>query len=46
MGEQLLSVVIVTVNSTTQLILSRLPLENQAPPLTVPRAAIADRDVR
>ena len=45
MGEQLLSVGIDIGTSTTQLILSRLTLENRAAPFTVPRVAIADREV-
>ena len=45
MGEQLLSVGIDIGTSTTQLILSRLTLENRAAPFTVPRVAISDREV-
>lgn len=45
MGEQLLSVGIDIGTSTTQLILSRLTLENRAAPFTVPRVAIAGREV-
>ena len=45
MGEQLLSVGIDIGTSTTQLILSRLTLENRAAPFTVPRVAISDRQV-
>ena len=45
MGEQLLSVGIDIGTSTTQLILSRLTLENRATPFTVPRVAISDREV-
>ncbi|WP_297214509.1 ethanolamine ammonia-lyase reactivating factor EutA [uncultured Flavonifractor sp.] len=45
MGEALLSVGIDIGTSTTQLILSRLTLENRAAPFTVPRVAIAGREV-
>ena len=45
MGEQLLSVGIDIGTSTTQLILSRLTLENRATPFTVPRVSIAGREV-
>ena len=45
MGEQLLSVGIDIGPSTTQLILSRLTLENRATPFTVPRVSIAGREV-
>ena len=45
MGEQLLSVGIDVGTSTTQLILSRLTLENRAAPFTVPRVSIAEREV-
>ena len=45
MGEQLLSVGIDIGTSTTQLILSRLTLENRAAPFTVPRVAITGREV-
>ena len=45
MGEQLFSVGIDIGPSTTQLILSRLTLENRAAPFTVPRVAISDREV-
>lgn len=45
MGEQLLSVGIDIGTSTTQLILSRLTLENRAAPFTVPRVSIAGREV-
>ena len=45
MGEQLLSVGIDIGTSTTQLILSRLTLENRATPFTVPRVSISGREV-
>ena len=45
MGEQLLSVGIDIGTSTTQLILSRLTLENRATPFTVPRVSISRREV-
>ena len=45
MGEQLLSVGIDIGTSTTQLVLSRLTLENRANPFTVPRVSIAGREV-
>ena len=45
MGEQLLSVGIDIGTSTTQLILSRLTLENRAAPFTVPRVSISQREV-
>lgn len=45
MGEQLLSVGIDIGTSTTQLILSKLTLENRAAPFTVPRVAIGEREV-
>ena len=45
MSETLLSVGIDIGTSTTQLILSRLTLENQAAPFTVPRVSIAGREV-
>lgn len=45
MTEQLLSVGIDIGTSTTQLVLSRLTLVNQANPFSVPRIAIADKEV-
>ena len=45
MGEELLSVGIDIGTSTTQLILSKLTLENRAAPFTVPRVAIGEREV-
>ncbi|MCI7472822.1 MAG: ethanolamine ammonia-lyase reactivating factor EutA [Clostridiales bacterium] len=45
MSETLLSVGIDIGTSTTQLILSRLTLENRATPFTVPRVSIAGREV-
>ena len=45
MGERLLSVGIDLGTSTTQLILSRLTLENRAAPFTVPRVEVAGREV-
>ena len=45
MGEQLLSVGIDIGTSTTQLILSRLTLEDRATPFTVPRVSIGGREV-
>ena len=45
MEETLLSVGIDIGTSTTQLILSRLTLENRAAPFTVPRVSIAGREV-
>ena len=45
MNEQLLSVGIDIGTSTTQLVLSRLTLENRANPFSVPRIAIADKEV-
>ena len=45
MAEQLLSVGIDIGTSTTQLVISRLTLENRANPFSVPRVAIAGREV-
>ena len=45
MSEQLLSVGIDIGTSTTQLVISRLVLENRANPFSVPRVAIAEREV-
>ena len=45
MSEQLLSVGIDIGTSTTQLVISRLVLENRAKPFSVPRVAIAEREV-
>lgn len=45
MTEQLLSVGIDIGTSTTQLVLSKLTLENQANPFSVPRIAISDKEV-
>ena len=45
MAEQLLSVGIDIGTSTTQFVLSRLTLENRANPFSVPRVAIAQREV-
>ena len=45
MGETLLSVGIDIGTSTTQLVISRLTLENRANPFSVPRVAIAEREV-
>ena len=45
MGEELLSVGIDIGTSTTQLILSKLTLENRAAPFTVPQVAIGEREV-
>ncbi len=45
MNEQLLSVGIDIGTSTTQLVLSRLTLVNQANPFSVPRISIADKQV-
>ena len=45
MNEQLLSVGIDIGTSTTQLVLSRLTLENQSNPFSVPRITIADKKV-
>ena len=45
MKEQLLSVGIDIGTSTTQLVLSRLTLENQSNPFSVPRIAITDKTV-
>ena len=45
MNEQLLSVGIDIGTSTTQLVLSRLTLENQSNPFSVPRITIADKEV-
>ena len=44
MGERLLSVGIDLGTSTTQLVLSRLTLENRAAPFTVPRVEVAGRE--
>ena len=45
MNEQLLSVGIDIGTSTTQLVLSKLTLENRANPFSVPRIAIAEKEV-
>ena len=45
MNEQLLSVGIDIGTSTTQLVLSRLTLENRANPFSVPRITISDKEV-
>ncbi len=45
MNEQLLSVGIDIGTSTTQLVLSRLTLENMANPFSVPRITISDKEV-
>ena len=45
MNEQLLSVGIDIGTSTTQLVLSKLTLENQSNPFSVPRITIADKEV-
>lgn len=45
MTQELLSVGIDIGTSTTQLIFSRLTLENRANPFSVPRIAIADKEV-
>ena len=45
MAETLLSVGIDIGTSTTQLVISRLTLENRANPFSVPRVAIAGREV-
>ena len=45
MTESLLSVGIDIGTSTTQLVISRLTLENRANPFSVPRIAIADREI-
>lgn len=45
MTQQLLSVGIDIGTSTTQLVLSKLTLENQSNPFSIPRIAIADKEV-
>ena len=45
MDETILSVGIDIGTSTTQLIISRLTLVNQAAPFTVPRIAITDKEI-
>lgn len=45
MTEQLLSVGIDIGTSTTQLVLSKLTLENQSNPFSIPRIAISDKEV-
>ena len=45
MNEQLLSVGIDIGTSTTQLVLSKLTLENQSNPFSVPRIVITDKQV-
>ena len=45
MAETLLSVGIDIGTSTTQLVISRLTLENRANPFSVPKVAIAEREV-
>ena len=44
-SEQLLSVGIDIGTSTTQLVISRLTLENRAGPFSVPRIAIGEKEV-